>query len=103
MELGTFGGPEFGVRHFLGTYFNIPPSTSRLEPQPCMNLAGPGTGPGTIPGISAPAFFDGYPRTIRPRESPSMPSCSGVEGEKWNFLMIDLRDDLVTGYLMPPM
>ena len=32
-----------------------------------------------------------------------MPFCSGVEGEKWNFLMIDLRDDLVTGYLMPPM
>ena len=31
-----------------------------------------------------------------------MPSCSGLEGEKWNFLMIDLRDDLVTGYLMPP-
>ena len=32
-----------------------------------------------------------------------MPFCSGMEGEKWNFLMIDLRDDLVTGYLMPPM
>ena len=31
-----------------------------------------------------------------------MPSCSGMEGEKWHFLMIDLRDDLVTCYLMPP-
>ena len=35
--------------------------------------------------------------------SEKMPSCSVVEGGKWNFLMIDLRDDLVTGYLMPPM
>ena len=58
----------------LCTYNIIPPS--RLSPSPllpsCTNLAGPGTGPGTRPGIPAPPFFDGYPRTTRPRESPTM-------------------------------
>ena len=36
------------------------------------DLAGTRTGPGTRSGIPAPAFFDGYPRTNRPRESPSV-------------------------------
>ena len=31
-------------------------------------------GPGTSPGIPAPPFFDGAPRTTRPRESPSWES-----------------------------
>jgi len=35
-------------------------------------LAGTRTGTGTRSGIPAPAFFDGYPRTIRPRESPNL-------------------------------
>ena len=35
-----------------------------------------------------------YPASGKPKGIPFK--------EKLNFLMIDLRDDLVTGYLMPP-
>ena len=46
------------------------PSHCRLPLQP--DLAGPGTGPGPRPGIPAPPFFDGAPRTPRPCGGPSV-------------------------------
>ena len=40
-------------------------------------LAGPGPGTGPRPGIPTPQFFDGAPRTPRPRGGPSQNARNG--------------------------
>ena len=71
------------VRHVLGTWKNLQtgqaceglgPGQRVGERGGNLNaaLAGTRTGTGTRSGIPAPAFFDRYPRTTRPRESPML-------------------------------
>ena len=52
-----------------------------------------GTGPGTRPGIPAPAFFDGAPPTPRPREGPTaqpLLKAIKIKAVCTRFLVVDL-------------